>query len=98
MVFLGAPLRGSAASTWGVRATSLVPSSLGSERRILKELEENSFVSKDRLKYFCNWVNNEHISVVCFFEERLTDFSSRIGGVPFKKLVRAQLRTFLNGF
>ncbi|KAH7159350.1 hypothetical protein DER46DRAFT_560375 [Fusarium sp. MPI-SDFR-AT-0072] len=94
-VFLGTPHRGSNAAAWGALITSLAPSWFFPEGRILKDLEEQSGALTDRLHDFSRWLFVESVPVACFFEQLVTDYSSRMGVVgkviPFRELVRIYL-------
>lgn len=94
VVFLGTPFRGCAAASWGVLAASLAPSS--SDKRILKELEEYSWISIDRLQQFSAWLFTVKVPAACFFEEHVTDFSSRVG-LPLRTLVVPEESACIHG-
>ncbi|PCD22178.1 hypothetical protein AU210_015976 [Fusarium oxysporum f. sp. radicis-cucumerinum] len=101
VVFLGTPHRGSAAASWGVLITSLAPPQFTAEKRILKDLEEQSSSLTDRLHDFSRWLFVESVPVVCFFEQLATDYSSRMGAmgqvIPYKELVVPETSACIDG-
>ncbi|KAH8679338.1 hypothetical protein BGZ61DRAFT_508198 [Ilyonectria robusta] len=101
VVFLGTPHRGSAAAAWGTLITSLAPPQFSSERRILEDLEERSGTSTDRLHDFSRWLFYESVSVVCCYEQLLTDYGSRLGSIgrilPLKELVVPEASACIDG-
>ncbi|KAH7000576.1 hypothetical protein EDB80DRAFT_618126, partial [Ilyonectria destructans] len=101
VVFLGTPHRGSAAAAWATLITSLAPPQFSSEKRILKDLEERSGTSTDRLHDFSRWLFHESVSVVCCYEQLLTDYGSRVGSIggmlSFKELVVPEASACIDG-
>ncbi|KAI1109378.1 hypothetical protein F5Y14DRAFT_30227 [Nemania sp. NC0429] len=81
VIFLGTPHRGSRAASWGALIASLAPPSFAFEDRILRALEEHSDSLADRLHEFSRWLFSESVPIVCCFEQRMTDYSSRLGSV-----------------
>ncbi|RYP39454.1 hypothetical protein DL767_002188 [Monosporascus sp. MG133] len=101
VIFLGTPHRGSAAATWGALITSLAPPQFTPEKRILEDLEEQSSSLTDRLHDFSRWLFVESVPVVCFFEQLVTDYSSRMGAVgkliPFREHVVPETSACIDG-
>ncbi|KAH7140444.1 hypothetical protein B0J13DRAFT_608806 [Dactylonectria estremocensis] len=101
VVFLGTPHRGSSAAAWGALIASLAPPQFALEKRVLKDLEEQSGTLTDRLHDFSHWLFVESVPVVCFFEQLVTDYSSRMGVVgevlPSEKLVVPETSACLDG-
>ncbi|KAK5988294.1 Vegetative incompatibility HET-E-1-like protein [Cladobotryum mycophilum] len=101
VIFLGTPHRGSAAASWGSLLASHAPSHLGFEDRILKDLEEQSGTLIDRLHDFSRWLFSESVPVICYFEKRVTDYSSRVGpmgkALPLKDLVVPETSACIDG-
>jgi hypothetical protein len=79
VVFLGTPHRGCRAAKWATLIASLAPPLFVTEDRILRELEEQSGTLTDRLRDFSSWLIFESVRVVCCYEARVTDYSSRVG-------------------
>ncbi|OJD12205.1 hypothetical protein AJ78_07164 [Emergomyces pasteurianus Ep9510] len=88
VVFMGTPHRGRSVATWGSLVTSLAPPGFVTEDRLLKDLELQSNTLIDRLYDFTRWLFVESVPVVCFYEKRLTDYSTRMGiigkAIPLK--------------
>ncbi|KAK7398580.1 hypothetical protein QQX98_012036, partial [Neonectria punicea] len=101
VVFLGTPHRGSDAAAWGALIASLTPSGFSPEGKILKDLQEQSGTLIDRLHDFTRWLFVESVPVVCFFEQLMTDYSSRMGVVrkvlPVRRLVVPETSACIDG-
>ena len=89
IVFLGTPHRGSASSNWG----SLIVQSgkvlgLDGEDRILNDLKKDSEPLKQVVRDFTRWLFDNAVPTVCFYEQHLTDYGSKAGGLlPWKEMV-----------
>jgi hypothetical protein len=89
IVFLGTPHRGSASSSWG----SLIVQSgkvlgLDGEDRILNDLKKDSEPLEQVVGDFTRWLFDNSVTTVCFYEQYLTDYGSKIGGLfPWKEMV-----------
>ncbi|CAD6577567.1 MAG: hypothetical protein ASARMPRED_008323 [Alectoria sarmentosa] len=68
----------------------------GSEDSILKELREDSESPIDLLYEFTLWANRASLTLVCFFEQHITDYGKRFGGV-WKELVVGEASACLDG-
>jgi hypothetical protein len=82
IVFLGTPHRGSASSNWG----SLIVQSgkvlgLDGEDRILNDLKRDSEPLKQVVREFTRWLFDNSVPTVCFYEQYVTDYGSKAGGL-----------------
>jgi hypothetical protein len=76
-VFLGTPHRGCEAAEWGSVIAKMGEWTIGCEPRILEALKTHSETLDDLLKDFSRWIWRESATVVCFFENKLTDYGRR---------------------
>ena len=89
IVFLGTPHRGSASSNWG----SLIVQSgkvlrLDGEDRILNDLKKDSETLKQVVRDFTRWLFDNSVPTVCFYEQHVTDYGSKAGGLfTWKEMV-----------
>jgi hypothetical protein len=91
IIFLGTPHRGSASSNWG----SLIVQSgkilgLDGEDRILNDLKRDSEPLKQVVREFTRWLFDNSVQTVCFYEQHVTDYGSKVGGLlTWKEIVCA---------
>ncbi|KAN0081738.1 hypothetical protein V8E54_003036 [Elaphomyces granulatus] len=89
IIFLGTPHRGSASSNWG----SLIVQSgkilgLDGEDRILNDLKRDSEPLKQVVREFTQWLFDNSVQTVCFYEQHVTDYGSKVGGLfTWKEMV-----------
>ncbi|KAN0071996.1 hypothetical protein V8E54_009725 [Elaphomyces granulatus] len=89
IVFLGTPHRGSASSNWG----SLIVQSgrvlgLDGEDRIVNDLKRDSEALKQVVREFTGWLFDNSVPTVCFYEQHVTDYGSKAGGLfTWKEMV-----------
>ena len=81
IVFLGTPHSGCDSSKWG----SLIVKSgkflgLDGEDRILHDLKKDSEPLKQVVYDFTEWLFNNSVPTVCFYEQYVTDYGRRVGG------------------
>ena len=89
IVLLGTPHHGSKAAKWGeLMAVSGKGLGLGSEERILKDLQLDSEPLNDLRYKFTLWLFRYSVATVCFFEQDKTDYGRKFG-VPWKEMVSA---------
>ncbi len=87
IVFLGTPHRGTKSTKWG-EWIAFSGKALGfeTEDRILKDLREDSETLMDLLYRFALWLSRTSTSVICCFEQHVTDYGARIG-LKWKEMV-----------
>lgn len=80
IIFLGTPLRGSAASRLGgIIARSASYLGFSTEQRILDDLAADSENLKNLLSEFGLWLWEHKVAVWCFFEQYETDYGKKFG-------------------
>jgi len=103
IIFLGTPLRGTAAAKWGeIIVSSVNQVGWRADDKILKNLHEDSESLADLLHEFTLWLFRMSVPVVCFFELHGTNYGKRFGmigkmvGNMLKDLVRVPALSFFS--